>query len=247
MVCRWRLVCGSACRSHPSLRQKQRTSNFRLFMISIAFSGNPSFINGRIATLLGASAGGMRNTTRSLPSSSFSSLGRCQHRKEHAIQTNRSFYNIWNNSDCLPDQNTGFLARKFFMTFKSKSVREWIPSSSRKPIGKLIECHTLHWHSVPDSGGRGNGSCRAEAQGLVPFNLFSFPVLVPLHLFARLFTKNCISICSNSRMRKMNWRATISFLNALPICAIPKGIFMRPVFWTFKKFTKIPCAVSGRR
>ena len=47
-------------------------------------------------------------------------------------------------------------------------------------------------------------------------------------------TKNCISICSNSRIRKMNWRATISLRKALPICAIPKGIFIRPVFCTFR-------------
>ena len=45
----------------------------------------------------------------------------------------------------------------------------------------------------------------------------------------------------------MNWRATISLRKALPIWAIPKGTFIRPDFWTFRKFTKIPCAVSGRR
>ena len=47
-------------------------------------------------------------------------------------------------------------------------------------------------------------------------------------------TKNCISICSNSRIRKINWRATISLRNAFPICAMPKGIFMRPVFCTLR-------------
>ena len=59
--------------------------------------------------------------------------------------------------------------------------------------------------------------------------------------------KNCISICSNSRIRNINWRATISLRKAFPVWAIPKGIFIRPDFWTFKKFTKIPWAVSGRR
>ena len=48
-------------------------------------------------------------------------------------------------------------------------------------------------------------------------------------------------------MRKINWRATISFLNAFPIWAMPNGIFMRPDFCTFKKLTKIPWAVSGRK
>ena len=33
----------------------------------------------------------------------------------------------------------------------------------------------------------------------------------------------------------------------MPVCAIPKGIFIRPVFWTFKKLTKMPWAVSGRK
>src|SRR2546422_7547070 len=41
------------------------------------------------------------------------------------------------------------------------------------------------------------------------------------------FTKNCISICSNSRVRKMKLPGVISFRNALPICAIPNGIFWR--------------------
>lgn len=37
--------------------------------------------------------------------------------------------------------------------------------------------------------------------------------------------KYSISICSNSRERNMKFRGVISFLNAFPICAIPKGIF----------------------
>jgi hypothetical protein len=39
----------------------------------------------------------------------------------------------------------------------------------------------------------------------------------------------------------------ISLRNDLPICAIPNGGFLRDVVWTFLKFTKMPCAVSGRR
>ena len=69
------------------------------------------------------------------------------------------------------------------------------------------------------------------------YHCFSSPGLI----------KNCISICSNSRMRKMNCRATISFLKAFPTWAMPNGSFIRPDFWTFIKFTKIPCAVSGLR
>ena len=60
-------------------------------------------------------------------------------------------------------------------------------------------------------------------------------------------TKNCISICSNSRVRKMKFPGVISLRNALPTCAIPNGTFWRVLCCTFRKFTKIPWAVSGRR
>ena len=58
--------------------------------------------------------------------------------------------------------------------------------------------------------------------------------------------KNSISICSNSRERKMKLRGLISLRKALPIWAMPKGIFTRPVSTTFLKLMKMPCAVSGR-
>jgi len=60
-------------------------------------------------------------------------------------------------------------------------------------------------------------------------------------------TKNCISICSNSRVRKMKLPGVISLRKALPICAMPNGTFWRMLCCTFRKFTKMPCAVSGRR
>src|SRR5450432_4042715 len=60
-------------------------------------------------------------------------------------------------------------------------------------------------------------------------------------------TKNSISICSNSRVRYVKLPGVISLRNALPICAIPNGGFLREVVWTFLKLTKMPCAVSGRR
>ncbi len=40
-------------------------------------------------------------------------------------------------------------------------------------------------------------------------------------------TKNSISICSNSSVRKMKLPGVISLRNDLPICAIPKGGFLR--------------------
>ncbi len=51
------------------------------------------------------------------------------------------------------------------------------------------------------------------------------------------FTKNCISACSNSRVRKMKFPGVISLRNALPIWAMPKGTFWRAVPWTLRKLT----------
>ncbi len=60
-------------------------------------------------------------------------------------------------------------------------------------------------------------------------------------------TKNSISICSNSRVRKMKLPGVISLRNDLPTWPMPNGGFLREVCTTFAKFTKMPCAVSGRR
>ena len=61
-------------------------------------------------------------------------------------------------------------------------------------------------------------------------------------------TKNSISICSNSRVRKMKLPGVISLRNDLPTWPMPNGGFLREVTCTtFAKFTKMPCAVSGRR
>ena len=60
-------------------------------------------------------------------------------------------------------------------------------------------------------------------------------------------TKNSISICSNSRVRKMKLPGVISLRNDLPTWAMPNGGFLRANCRTFLKLTKMPCAVSGRR
>ena len=60
-------------------------------------------------------------------------------------------------------------------------------------------------------------------------------------------TKYCISICSNSRIRKTKLPGLISFRNDFPIWAIPNGIFLRELCWTFLKLTYEPWAVSGRK
>ena len=60
-------------------------------------------------------------------------------------------------------------------------------------------------------------------------------------------TKNSISICSNSRVRKMKLPGVISLRKLLPIWAMPNGGFWRLEVTTFAKFRKMPWAVSGRR
>ena len=60
-------------------------------------------------------------------------------------------------------------------------------------------------------------------------------------------TKNSISICSNSRVRKMKLPGVISLRKLLPIWPMPNGGLRREEFITFAKLTKMPCAVSGRR
>ena len=60
-------------------------------------------------------------------------------------------------------------------------------------------------------------------------------------------TKNSISICSNSRVRKMKLPGVISLRKLLPVWAMPNGGFLRDEFMTFAKLRKMPCAVSGRR
>ncbi len=61
------------------------------------------------------------------------------------------------------------------------------------------------------------------------------------------WTKNSISICSNSRVRKMKLPGVISLRNDLPVWAMPNGGFLRAAVMTFLTLTKMPWAVSGRR
>ena len=60
-------------------------------------------------------------------------------------------------------------------------------------------------------------------------------------------TKNSISICSNSRVRKMKLPGVISLRKLLPCWAMPNGGFLREEFMTLAKLRKMPWAVSGRR
>ena len=60
-------------------------------------------------------------------------------------------------------------------------------------------------------------------------------------------TKYSISICSNSRVRKMKLPGVISLRKLLPICQMPNGGLRRAEVMTCLKFTKMPWAVSGRR
>ena len=60
-------------------------------------------------------------------------------------------------------------------------------------------------------------------------------------------TKNSISICSNSRVRKMKLPGVTSLRKLLPIWPMPNGGLRRAEVITLVKLTKMPCAVSGRR
>ena len=80
----------------------------------------------------------------------------------------------------------------------------------------------------------------------VPVEALVAPVLVPRGPSAG-GTKNSISICSNSRVRKIQFCGVISLRNALPTWAMPNGGFLRVVCSTLEKLANMPCAVSGRR
>ncbi len=53
-------------------------------------------------------------------------------------------------------------------------------------------------------------------------------------------TKNSISICSNSRVRKMKLPGVISLRKLLPIWAMPNGGLRRELVTTLRKFRKMP-------
>src|SRR5262249_32640691 len=57
--------------------------------------------------------------------------------------------------------------------------------------------------------------------------------------------KYSISICSNSRVRKVKLPGVISLRNDLPVWAIPKGSLRCVESITLRKLTKMPWAVSG--
>ena len=60
-------------------------------------------------------------------------------------------------------------------------------------------------------------------------------------------TKYSISICSNSRVRKMKLPGVISLRNERPAWAIPNGSLSRIDWSTFSKLTNMAWAVSGLR
>ena len=60
-------------------------------------------------------------------------------------------------------------------------------------------------------------------------------------------TKYSISICSNSRVRKIKFPGVTSLRNDFPIWATPNGSFRLLVVSTLTKLIKILCAVSGLR
>ena len=63
-----------------------------------------------------------------------------------------------------------------------------------------------------------------QAQVEIPLVAAVAPVLVPLAATCSGWQKNSISICSNSRERKVKFRGVISLRKLLPIWAMPNGI-----------------------
>ena len=86
-----------------------------------------------------------------------------------------------------------------------------------------------------------------DAEAHVPVEPLVAPVLVPLRRPRPAARRTRISICSNSRVRKIQFCGVISLRNDLPTWAMPNGGFLRVVCSTLAKLTNIPCAVSGRR
>ena len=126
-------------------------------------------------------------------------------------------------------------------------------------VGDPLELGPPDREQVLDVAGRRGvvgelvGAVRPDPQQVGPDAELGVPALAlvdpgPCHFSASAGgTKNSISICSNSRVRKMKLPGVISLRNDLPIWAIPNGGFLRAKPSTFLKLMKIPCAVSGRR
>jgi hypothetical protein len=67
----------------------------------------------------------------------------------------------------------------------------------------------------------------SQPEPQVPAHALLEPVLEPLRGASSGGTKYSISICSNSRVRKMKFPGVISLRKLLPIWAIPNGGFLR--------------------
>ena len=133
---------------------------------------------------------------------------------------------------------------------RGRSRRGWrCPPARTSPSGTGTRCPTWRWSSATARPRRAARSWRWS--GRMPRSVYQrirSAIQRSCHSAAWSGgTKNSISICSNSRVRKMKLPGVISLRNALPTCAIPNGGFLRANCITFLKFTKMPWAVSGRR
>ena len=72
------------------------------------------------------------------------------------------------------------------------------------------------------------------------------PIVEPLKVGARLAEELKLHLLELTHTEDEVARV-ISFRKLLPIWPMPKGSLRRVVRWTFTKFVKMPCAVSGRR
>ena len=144
---------------------------------------------------------------------------------------------------CSADRSTRASCPRYsWCRARSKSPRLWTPSISWKPsvppksncdverrarvVRELCPSCADGSAAAPD---RGRATCATPCR--CAFQYSNHSMSVPGS------TKNCISICSNSRVRKMKLPGVISLRNALPICAMPNGTFWRVDCCTFRKFT----------
>ena len=120
-------------------------------------------------------------------------------------------------------------------------MRLWIPSSSCQPNGNSYSMSKAALGVVRQLvravlvearvGPAGCPSVWCHSQALAAFQYSNHSSSSPGS------TKNCISICSNSRVRKMKLPGVISLRNAFPIWAMPNGSFWREACCTFRKLT----------
>ena len=198
----------------------------------MASSGWPSFLtSGSTATLTGASAGCSRSTVRALALDLVLVVRVDQEREHRAVGAGGRLDHVRDVAlaggrvDVL-ELLAGGLAR----AASGRSRRGWRsprPPTSRSGTGT----RRRWWRSSSARARPGRGRAAAGGRGAARGRCTSAAApRASARTTSRAWsggTKNSISICSNSRVRKMKFPVVISLRKLLPICAIPNGGFLR--------------------